>query len=217
MRWTSAKVASLVLVLAAFAVTAMVWPRLPAIVPIHWNATGQADGFAPRSVGVWFLPSTLVFVFLVFEVIARVAPREAPIEPFLETFEKIRLLILAFLFYVMTLTLLAGMGAGVDMTRSIFGGLGVLFAGLGHCLATVTPNHFVGIRTPWTLADPEVWRRTHQVGGRSFMIAGLVILGAAFVPGALPSWTIAGAGLAIAVLVPVVYSFVSYRATRPPA
>ncbi|WP_287911498.1 SdpI family protein [Chloroflexus sp.] len=22
----------------------------------------------------------------------------------------------------------------------------------------MTPNYFVGIRTPWTLADPEVWR-----------------------------------------------------------
>jgi uncharacterized membrane protein len=39
----------------------------------------------------------------------------------------------------------------------------------------VQPNYFVGVRTPWTLADPEVWRRTHRVGGRVFAAVGVAI------------------------------------------
>ena len=38
----------------------------------------------------------------------------------------------------------------------------------------VKPNHFIGIRTPWTLADEDVWRKTHRVSSRLFFIGGLV-------------------------------------------
>jgi uncharacterized membrane protein len=38
------------------------------------------------------------------------------------------------------------------------------------------PNWFMGIRTPWTLANPDVWRRTHRVGGRVFVLAGLALV-----------------------------------------
>ena len=37
-------------------------------------------------------------------------------------------------------------------------------------------NFFFGIRSPWTLASDEVWKRTHAVGGWLFVVAGLIIM-----------------------------------------
>ncbi|PWV53293.1 SdpI family protein [Chitinophaga sp. S165] len=43
----------------------------------------------------------------------------------------------------------------------------------GNLLYNARPNRYLGIRTPWTLRNEEVWRRTHHVGGIWCFIAGL--------------------------------------------
>ena len=42
------------------------------------------------------------------------------------------------------------------------------------CLV-VKPNHYVGIRLPWTLNDPKVWYQTNRLAGGLGIIIGLVI------------------------------------------
>jgi uncharacterized membrane protein len=43
-------------------------------------------------------------------------------------------------------------------------------------------NGFVGIRTPWALADERVWDKTQRFGGRMLVGAGIVIVIAALTP-----------------------------------
>lgn len=71
----------------------------------------------------------------------------------------------------------------------------------------------MGIRTPWTLADPAVWERTHRLGGYLCAAAGLVSLASLPLTGPraarIPTLAILGAaGLSAA------YSGVAY-ARRP--
>ncbi|PYO70387.1 MAG: hypothetical protein DMD71_02315, partial [Gemmatimonadetes bacterium] len=68
----------------------------------------------------------------------------------------------------------------------------------------------VGIRTPWTLSSDTVWRKTHRTGGFTFVIAGGVMITAAFVSGALV-WVLLAAAAVLAVAVPVVQSYVLWR------
>ena len=35
-------------------------------------------------------------------------------------------------------------------------------------------NWFIGIRTPWTLSNEDVWDKTNKIGGRFFKIAGFI-------------------------------------------
>ncbi|HEX4052088.1 MAG TPA: SdpI family protein [Steroidobacteraceae bacterium] len=58
--------------------------------------------------------------------------------------------------------------------------LGALFIVLGNVLGKIRPNYFLGIRTPWTLADEHVWEQTHRFGGWAFVAGGTVMLVAAF-------------------------------------
>jgi uncharacterized membrane protein len=69
-----------------------------------------------------------------------------------------------------------GLGWPVEVPRLITVGVGLLFLVLGNEMGRLKPNWFIGIRTPWTLADPEVWRSTHRVGGRVFFAFGLVMI-----------------------------------------
>ncbi|MFQ5679162.1 MAG: SdpI family protein [Gemmatimonadota bacterium] len=34
----------------------------------------------------------------------------------------------------------------------------------------------MGIRTLWTLESEEVWRKTHRLGGRTFVAGGAVMM-----------------------------------------
>lgn len=43
----------------------------------------------------------------------------------------------------------------------------------GNLLYNARPNLYMGIRTPWTLRNEEVWRRTHHVGGIWCFAAGI--------------------------------------------
>ena len=54
--------------------------------------------------------------------------------------------------------------------------LGALFVVLGNYMPKMRRNFFVGIRTPWTLADEDVWFRTHRLGGVLFVIGGVLLM-----------------------------------------
>ncbi|HEX3407801.1 MAG TPA: SdpI family protein, partial [Caulobacteraceae bacterium] len=57
--------------------------------------------------------------------------------------------------------------------------IGILLVLIGAVLGRVPPNSLVGVRTPWTLADERVWRRTHYLTGRLMALAGVALAAAA--------------------------------------
>ena len=54
--------------------------------------------------------------------------------------------------------------------------VGVLFVVMGNYLPKSKSNFFYGIKTPWTLTSEEVWKKTHRLGGKLFVISGLIII-----------------------------------------
>jgi uncharacterized membrane protein len=44
----------LLMIVVMCVVTAYLYPRLPATLPMHWNAAGQVDGYGPRW-QIWLL------------------------------------------------------------------------------------------------------------------------------------------------------------------
>ncbi len=66
------------------------------------------------------------------------------------------------------------LGLPIDMRRVERGVYAMLLLGLGNILPKLPRNGLVGIRTPWTLANPAVWERTHRMDGYLLTAAGLV-------------------------------------------
>ncbi len=66
------EVCALVLTFAAFGVLAYFYPRLPEMLPTHWNASGEADDWSRKSLSsVFFLPALGVYLQVVFFVLKR--------------------------------------------------------------------------------------------------------------------------------------------------
>jgi len=85
---------------------------------------------------------------------------------------------------------------------------------IGNVMGLVRQNWFVGIRTPWTLADDEVWRQTHRVSAWVWSSAGLFGLAAMLLP-APYNFIAMLAGIMGAAVFSVIYSYVLFRRRHP--
>lgn len=62
---------------------------------------------------------------------------------------------------------------GIHAERLVPEMITLFIAVCGNLLYNARPNRYMGIRTPWTLRNEEVWRKTHHVGGVWCFAAGL--------------------------------------------
>ena len=92
----------------------------------------------------------------------------------------------------------------------IFPLVGLLFAFLGNYFKTIKPNYFIGIRTPWTLENEEVWKKTHLMGGKLWFVGGLLMAMTFVLPNDVQFYTFMGITAVISI-VPIVYSYLEFK------
>jgi uncharacterized membrane protein len=202
-----------VLIVIAAVAVALIYGRLPEQVPTHWNFRGEVDDYGPRFPYAFFGPLVSAGLWILLPVLRRVDPRRRNYERFDDTFWLLLNVLTIGMLYLHGLTLAVALGYDVNVSRGMLFGLGLLFAGLGNYLPRLRSNWWMGIRTPWTLESEEVWRRTHRLGGRTFVMGGLLCMLAAMLPWRVAPW-LAMTGLILAGLVPVIYSYVIWRQER---
>lgn len=200
----------------AFVGTALVYPSLPDPMPTHWNAAGRPDDFMSRPVGAFLMPLTALGIYLLMLVLPRIDPRRANVARFGDTYRLIRILLpLVFVYFHGVVLYSVLRNQMLLETRFFLAGLGLLFVILGNYMPRFRSNWFVGIRTPWTLSDDQVWRDTHRLAGRLWVLAGLIIVLGGLVSAAW-SLVVFIVVIALAAGVPVVYSYLRYRQLHPP-
>ncbi len=196
--------------LGALVFAAVVFPDLPDRVPTHWNLRGEADDWMAKWPGAFLIPGLGLATWLLILGLRSVDPRRSHYERFDETFWLLLNVLSVYFALFGVLMLGAALGWPIDMTRAVILSVAVLFIALGNYLPRVKSNWWIGIRTPWTLESEAVWRETHRVGGRLFVLGGVVAGLSVVLPAALRMW-VSLTGLVLAGLVPVVYSYVLWR------
>jgi uncharacterized membrane protein len=213
-RWLSLSITLTALALFA---SLYVWMEraelLPEKVPTHWGISGEADRFTPREKMLPHLliaPGIMLAVVLLSQVLPWLSPKPFTVEGFRPTYDYLMALLVA-LFGFIGVALLLGYTEWVSnstSTRLLVAGIFLFFAAIGNVLGKVRRNFWIGVRTPWTLANETVWDRTHRMAAWLFVAAGLlgfvgVLLGAPLLA--------CFVGILIAALAPVLYSLVLYK------
>ena len=182
--------------------------------PIHWNAAGQADGFAEANSALLWPAAMSVMLGLLMAAIPRLEPLQDRLEASAPVLRATWIGVMLLMVYVQVMIAAPALGwaIGPDL---LLAGVGVLMVVIGNALPKSRPSFFVGIRTPWTLTDTDNWIATHRLGGKLMMAAGVVMVLAAFVPLA-PEWRLTAmiAPILAASVVPVAYSWWLWR-SRP--
>ena len=102
---------------------------------------------------------------------------------------------------------LGGLGYEVDVGRIMSISIGLLITVMGNYLPRCRYNFTMGIRTPWTLNDPQNWTRTHRLAGYCWTPGGIVMAVLGYFRLAIPYFAV----LVVITMVPAVYSYVLYR------
>lgn len=199
---------------AAVGIALWAYPQLPEQVPSHWNAAGQVDGYSSRAVGAFLFPALMFGLGAVLLVIPLIDPLKKNIEKFMTEYHVFIAIFELFMLLLYIQTILWALDiAKISMNAVIAVGTGVVFIAVGWMLGRARRNFFIGIRTPWTLMNDEVWARTHALGARLFIGAGIISLFGAVFPD-IAIWLIVVPILGAA-LVTVVYSYVIYQRIAP--
>lgn len=198
------------LVAGSFILSAFLYNKLPDQMPMHWNFAGEVDRYGAKLEGAFLMPFLNAGILFMLIWLPVIDPKRASYERF-ESFYKLFQWIMVIFFTIMhALVLIWSLGYQVSIGLYVKLAVGLLFMILGNYMGKVGPNWFVGIKTPWTLENPEVWTKTHRLAGPLFFAAGIIIALMAFVDGALSFWIIMISTF-IAAFVPIIYSYFIYR------
>jgi len=204
---------TIILSLAAIGVGLVLEPRFPEQMAVHWNEQGVADGYGSRFMGIWFLPLMTIGLTLLLLGIPRIDPLKKNIDQFKKEYYTFILLFVFFFIYLHGISLLFNLGVQFNLLTVMIPAFAGFFYYIGVMMEKAKRNYFIGVRTPWTLADDEVWNETHRVGAKGFKIGGVITLLGVVFP-SLAIWLMMVPLLVVSVFI-VVYSYVVFRRLHP--
>lgn len=194
---------------ALMAYAAFSYAQFPPQMPTHWDIHGQVNGTMPKALAVLLYLALPAFVYGLLWVVPGFDPLRGNYARFAPALGVMRAGGALVMTAISAAGLLAGAGHPVPMDRVVPFAVGALLVVVGNVMGQLKPNWFIGIRTPWTLSDEEVWRRTHRFAAYAFVASGVVMMLAGFVSA---PWAVAAIVLVIAAsLSTMVYSYVVWR------
>jgi len=161
------------LIILTFITAIYSYPNLPDKIPTHWNSAGQVDNYGGKN-SILIIPFVLLGIYLLFLVIPKIAVFQKNVDDFYKSHMfGFKLIMILFLFIIYIFTLLSSFGYNLKINYFIFPTLGIMFYYIGYMIKNAKRNFFIGIRTPWTLANDKVWEKTHERGSLLFKILGV--------------------------------------------
>lgn len=200
----------LIVVLLPFLYLGYLYANLPETVPTHWNAHGEIDGWGSKSI-LWIIPFATSFLgYTLLSLAPKIDPK-GQIKQMGAKFYQLKFIVVLFLAALGLYILYATQQQSMSSPKIIFILLGVFFTALGNYLPSVKPNYFIGLRTPWTLESPTVWKKTHRFAGKLWVIGGLVIIIVSLMISQTQNIIAFIAIVSIMILIPLIYSYIWYK------
>ncbi|MFN7045461.1 MAG: SdpI family protein [Flavobacterium sp.] len=198
----------LAIALIPFAYLIYIWNRLPEKVPMHWNGAGEIDRYGDKKELLLMLFMLVGITYFVFLIIPSIDPKQK-LQNMGNKLNNLRMILTLFMSGLAVFILYS-----VQQKNSnpgfVFAIIGLLFAFLGNYFKTIKPNYFIGIKTPWTLENEEVWKKTHLMGGKLWFVGGLLMALTFLIPNEMQLYTFLGI-TAVITIVPIVYSYLEFK------
>lgn len=199
----------IIIALLPFVYLAFIWNNLPKQIPMHWNASGEIDRFGNKKELIFMLLMLNGIGYFLFLILPAIDPK-GNLQKMGNKFTQIRYYLALFM-TVLSLYILYSVQQMESKPTFVFVLIGLLFAVLGNYFKTVKPNYFVGIRTPWTLENETVWKKTHQLAGKLWFIGGILIIIITLIVKKSLIIYIFMTITAVISIIPVVYSYLEFK------
>jgi uncharacterized membrane protein len=206
---------TIAIVIVALSAGAAAWlaAGLPEQIPTHWNIRGEVDGYGGKWT-LYMMPIIMAAILVLFYFLPSLSPKSFEVDTFRPTYLYIMVLVVGLFAYIQGVLLYSVRQSvlkepSVDFGRLFLAGMFLFFGLMGNVIGKVRKNFYIGIRVPWTLASDRVWNDTHRMAAWLWVAAG--VLGFAMLVLGAPIY-VAIVLLVAAGLIPIVYSFIHYKA-----
>lgn len=162
--------------------TGFIYPQLPAEIPTQWGFDGYVN-YGPKRT-IWLIAGMLILFSFMFDYLPRVDPRKKNYQKFGAVYD----------YFCVGMQIFLAITVGIIISESFYPGrinagkivllmISILFLCIGNFMPKIQSNFFMGIKTPWTLSNEDVWRKTHRLGGKLYVGCGIItLLSALFLP-----------------------------------
>lgn len=197
-------------VLLPFIYLAYLWNSLPEKVPIHWDYKGEINGWGTKYslIGLVFLLPVLTYFLML--VIPKIDPKKR-IELMGGKYYQIKFVLVIFMSILALYIIQSSKSQTLSSPSIVFVLIGLLFMALGNYFKVIKQNYFLGIKTPWTLESEEIWKLTHILAGKLWIVGGLLIVISSLVIPENVNFYIFISITAIISIVPIVYSYLIFK------
>lgn len=195
--------------LIPFIYLAYIWNQLPEIIPLHWNASGEIDRMGNKNEIIFPVVLLTILPYLIFAFLPAIDPKKN-LQKMENKLKYLRFFISLFM-SALSVYILYSIQQLDSKPTFIFALVGLLFASLGNYFKTIKPNYFIGIRTPWTLENEEVWKKTHVLGGKLWFAGGLAIFLLSFILKNNYSFYILMIIVGVITIIPITYSYLEFK------
>jgi uncharacterized membrane protein len=191
----------------------MVWQDVPLRFKTRFSINSGFEKIQDRQVlliATLTLSVAAALVYILLRNLQKVDPRVSSATP-KSAFHKLGLVISLFLVFINYILIGSAKNGWIIGTNMALAFTGLFFAFIGNYMNHIKPNYFAGFRLPWTLNDPDNWRKTHQLGGKLWFAGGILLMVVSFLlPEQLLIPVMIGL-LIILVLIPGIYSYQLHR------
>jgi uncharacterized membrane protein len=140
------------------------------IVKNQLNSLSQINWIDPKQISTWILLLSLmglnILIYGLLLFVQRLTLKRVIMKYLNQHFTKFDLLFLYLWLLITGLFIASNSGIVIDEIKIIRISTFVLLAVIGNYVYNVKPNWFIGFRTPWTLDNEMVWRKTHHLEQR---------------------------------------------------
>lgn len=198
------------IVLLPFIYLAYIWNQLPERVPMHWNIKGEIDRYGEK-MELIIIPILLpLLVYIIFLVIPKIDPKNK-LNKMGNKLQTIKVLLTTFMSILALFIIYSAKNESFTNPNYIVLSIGVLYIILGNYFKTIKANYFIGIRTPWTLENETVWKKTHKLGGKLWFVGGIIVVLTSLILDKEPNVTVFLIITGIITIIPIVYSYIIFK------
>jgi uncharacterized membrane protein len=198
------------IVLTPFVYLAVIWNNLPEKVPVHWNYNGQIDRWGEKYTLIIIVFLFTIFLYVLMLIIPKIDPKKR-LEVMGGKFYQLKFILLLFFSGLALIIVNISKNESLSNPGLINTLIGFLFIVLGNYFKVIQPNYFIGIRTPWTLENKEVWKSTHAFSGKLWMLGGVIIvLSGLLLSNKLLKYSLISV-MVIIVVVPILFSYFKFK------
>ena len=159
-------------------------PYLPEEIPAHYGFDSQADRWGNKYEALLFQIISLLMGYFLLRMAKLAAKQEEHGENNKKIIIVTGILVLILFNVVNGYSLYTDFNKvenlsslPLDINQLIFGIVGVLMIVTGNIMPKLRMNSIMGLRTHWSMKNEATWKKSQHIGGISFIIGGIIIIG----------------------------------------